>query len=145
MTKKKKKRKPSAWNLFIKANAGKKKFQLPNGSPDLKAMSQAFKGKTPKKKTKSRTTTRGGLSVTTRRTTKDTVKKTRPKGEMERKMLKFKKEFNDLARAIGVPLSKTTFKFVSGTWRLKAGSVKIKRKKLTDAMKLFRKRAKALI
>ena len=42
----KRKRKPSAWNKFVKANATKPRFRLRSGSPNLKKLGVAFR-KTP--------------------------------------------------------------------------------------------------
>jgi len=47
------KRKLSAWNKFIKANAKKPRFRLRSGSPNLKKMAVAFR-KTPAGKKKRR-------------------------------------------------------------------------------------------
>jgi len=47
------KRKLSAWNKFIKANAKKPRFRLRSGSPNLKKMAIAFR-KTPAGKKKRR-------------------------------------------------------------------------------------------
>lgn len=68
--------------------------------------------------------------------------KSRPKGEFERKRIAHKKVFNDFARAMGVPSSKTTFKIVGNRWVLKAGKVRVKRVKLSEAMTEFKKRAR---
>jgi len=48
-----KKRKLSAWNKFIKANAKKPRFRLRSGSPNLKKLGVAFR-KTPAGKKKRR-------------------------------------------------------------------------------------------
>ena len=45
-TKTQKKRKLSAWNKFVKANAKKPRFRLRSGSPNLKKLGVAFR-KTP--------------------------------------------------------------------------------------------------
>jgi len=47
------KRKLSAWNKFIKANAKKPRFRLRSGSPNLKKLAVAFR-KTPAGKKKRR-------------------------------------------------------------------------------------------
>jgi len=47
------KRKLSAWNKFIKANAKKPRFRLRSGSPNLKKLGVAFR-KTPAGKKKRR-------------------------------------------------------------------------------------------
>jgi len=49
----KKKRKLSAWNKYIKANAKKPRFRLRSGSPNLKKLAVAFR-KTPAGKKKRR-------------------------------------------------------------------------------------------
>ena len=46
MTPKKPKRKLSAWNKFVKANAKKPRFRLRSGAPNLKKLGIAFR-KTP--------------------------------------------------------------------------------------------------
>jgi len=46
ISKRKPKRKLSAWNKFIKANAKKPRFRLRSGSPNLKKLAVAFR-KTP--------------------------------------------------------------------------------------------------
>jgi len=51
--KRKPKRKLSAWNKFIKANAKKPRFRLRSGSPNLKKLAVAFR-KTPAGKKKRR-------------------------------------------------------------------------------------------
>ena len=48
-----KKRKLSAWNKFVKANAKKPRFRLRSGSPNLKKLGVAFR-KTPAGKKKRR-------------------------------------------------------------------------------------------
>ena len=50
---KKKKRKLSAWNKFVKANAKKPRFRLRSGAPNLKKLGVAFR-KTPAGKKKRR-------------------------------------------------------------------------------------------
>ena len=52
-TRRKSKRKLSAWNKFVKANAKKPRFRLRSGSPNLKKMGVAFR-KTPAGKKKRR-------------------------------------------------------------------------------------------
>jgi hypothetical protein len=46
IARKKKKRKLSAWNKFVKANAKKPRFRLRSGAPNLKKLGVAFR-KTP--------------------------------------------------------------------------------------------------
>ena len=52
-TTQKRKRKLSAWNKFVKANAKKPRFRLRSGSPNLKKLGVAFR-KTPAGKKKRR-------------------------------------------------------------------------------------------
>jgi len=52
-TPKKKKRKLSAWNKYVKANSKKPRFRLRSGSPNLKKLAVAFR-KTPAGKKKRR-------------------------------------------------------------------------------------------
>lgn len=142
--KKKKKRKLSEWNRFVRDNSGKKKYTLPSGSPDLKAMSKDYHGKgkstsrssKPKAKPKERT-----------RTTKkkDTPKKRR-RGPLERKAITYYAELHDIARALRVPVSKATITTGKTSTTVRVGRIiRVKRKKLSDAMKDVRKRAKARI
>ena len=131
------------YQKFVKKH---KHLKKPNGSLDLAkigALWQEEKGGKSTPRRKSQTSTRGAITVTTRRTTKDTVKK-RPKGKRERQVIKFKKEFDDIARSLRAPLSKTTFKVAANKWNLKIPGLgkTIKRKKLGDAMKIVRTRAR---
>ena len=138
----KKKRKLSAWNKFIRDNSHLAKFKLPSGSPDLTKMSEAFQGmKSTKSKPKKKITT-GRVTTTTKK--KETPKK-RPKGEFERKVAKLKKEYDDLRRALGAKPKQSHFKRVGTLWSIKAGNVKARRVKLIDAMRDFRRRAKAML
>jgi len=52
-TRRKPKRKLSAWNKFVKANSSKPRFRLRSGSPNLKKLGVAFR-KTPAGKKKRR-------------------------------------------------------------------------------------------
>lgn len=137
--KKKKKRKPSAWNIFVRDNTGKKKYTLPSGSPDLKAMSRDYHGGSSKKRAKPKSKPKERTRTTTK---KDTPKKRR-RGPLEKKAGDFKKELADIARALGVPVSKATIKTGKTSTTVKVGGIiKVKRKKLGDAMRDIRKRAK---
>lgn len=116
----------------------------------FKAAAKGCAGKSGKAKSKPRKKTRTivltGRTRGVRTMTKKPKTSARRKGELERKKLKFKKEFNDLARGLGAPLSKTIFKMVGRTWRLKIPPLKtIKRVKLADAMRELRKRVKKRI
>lgn len=75
---------------------------------------------------------------------KETPKK-RPKGEWEKKVAAFKKEFDDLRRALGTTPKQSHFKRVGTMWSIKAGNVQSKRVKLSDAMKDFKIKAKKRI
>ena len=73
---------------------------------------------------------------------KDTPKK-RKRGPLEKKADEFKKELADIARALGVPVSKATIKVTKKSTTVRVGSIiRVKRAKLGEAMKLVRKRAK---
>ena len=142
--KKKKKRKPSAWNIFVRDNTGKKKYTLPSGSPDLKAMSKDYHGGTSKKKSKPKS--KDKPKERTRTTTKKNEKPKRRRGPLERKAGDFKKELADIARGLGVTVSKATIKVGKTSTTVRVGSIiKVKRAKLSEAMKIVRKRAKARI
>lgn len=142
--KKKKKRKPSAWNIFVRDNTGKKKYTLPSGSPDLKAMSKDYHGGSSKSKSKSKP--KDKPKERTRTTTKKNDKPKRRRGPLERKAGDFKKELADIARGLGVPVSKATIKVTKKSTTVRVGSIiRVKRAKLTEAMKLVRKRARARI
>ena len=139
----KKKRKLSEWNKFIRDNSHLAKFKLSSGSPDLKAMSRAFKGGTKSKsKPRAKAKSTGSVKATTK--AKPKAKPARRKGKPERKRLDFKKEFDDIVRGLGIPLSKTSFKFIAGTWRLRVTGLgkTVKRIKLGDAMKIIKTRAR---
>ena len=141
------------YQKFVKANASKHK--LKNGMVDLKTIGRLWRAsgkssstKKPKKrsaapKTKPRTRSR---SVTTT-TRKKTVPKKKPRGKAERKKDGLKKEFQEIARSLNVPMGKTSFKFVNGTWRIRITGLgkTVKRAKLGDAMRIVRKRARSKI
>lgn len=124
-------RKPSKYNKFVKANYDKY-------GGDFKKIGAAWRKQegNPKKKSTPKVKPRSGSTVSKPKP------KSRPKGEMERKRIAAKKVFDDFARALGVPSSKTTFKVVGNVWVLKAGNVKVKRIKLSEAMAEFKKRAR---
>ncbi len=82
----------------------------------------------------------------TRTTTKKNDKPKRRRGPLERKVSDHKKELQDIARALGVPMSKATIKTGKTSTTIRVGSIiKAKRKKLGDAMRDIRKKAKARI
>lgn len=144
MEEKKKKRKPSAWNIFVRDNTGKKKYTLPSGSPDLKAMSKDYHGGSSKSKSKSKP--KDKPKERTRTTTKKNDKPKRRRGPLERKAGDFKKELADIARGLGVPVSKATIKVGKSSTTVRVGTIiRVKRAKLSEAMKLVRKRARARI
>lgn len=142
--KKKKKRKPSAWNIFVRDNTGKKKYTLPSGAPDLKAMSKDYHGGTSKSKSKPKSKPKERTRTTTPKK-KDTPKKRRH-GPLEKKADEFKKELADIARALGIPVSKATIKISKTSATIRVGTIiRVRRAKLSDAMKDIRKRARARI
>ena len=143
--KKKKKRKPSAWNIFVRDNTGKKKYTLPSGSPDLKAMSRDYHGGSSKSKSKSKSKDKPKERTTTT-TKKKNDKPKRRRGPLERKAGDFKKELADIARGLGVTVSKATIKVGKTSTTVRVGSIiRVKRAKLGEAMKVVRKRARARI
>lgn len=145
MGEKKKKRKPSAWNIFVRDNTGKKKYTLPSGSPDLKAMSKDYHGGASKSKSKSKPKNKPKERTPTTPKKKNEKSKRR-RGPLERKAGDFKKELADIARALGVPVSKATIKVTKKSTTVRVGSIiNVKRTKLSEAMKLVRKKAKARI
>ena len=142
--KKKKKRKPSAWNIFVRDNTGKKKYTLPSGSPDLKAMSRDYHGGSSKSKSKSKP--KAKPKERTRTTVKKDTPKKRRRGPLERKAIEDKKELYDIARALGVPVSKVKITFSRTSATIRIGSlIKVKRARFIDAMRDVRKKAKARI
>lgn len=137
--KKKKKRKLSAWNIFIRDNSGKKKYTLPSGSPDLKAMSRDYHGGSSKSKSKPKAKPKERIRTTAK---KDTPKKRR-RGPLERKAGTYYAELYDIARALRIPVSKATIRTGKTATTVTVGRIiRVKRKKLSDAMKEVRKRAK---
>ena len=133
------------YQKFVKKH---KHLKKPNGSLDLTkigALWQKEKGgkSTPKAKPRAKPKSQQARSV---RATKPKPKK-RPRGKAERKKDDFKKEFIEIARSLNVPISKTSFKFVNGTWRIRITGLgkTIKRAKLGEAMKIVRKRARSKI
>ena len=82
----------------------------------------------------------------TRTTTKKNDKPKRRRGPLERKASDFKKELADIARGLGVTVSKATIKVGKTSTTVRVGSIiRVKRAKLSEAMKVVRKRAKARI
>ena len=78
----------------------------------------------------------------TRTITKKDAPKKRRRGPFEKKVDKSIIEWADFRRALRVPVNQSHFKFVGGTWRIRIGSIKIKRQRLVDAMKELRKRVR---
>lgn len=82
----------------------------------------------------------------TRTTTKKNDKPKRRRGPLERKIVDFKKELADIARATGIPISKVTIKTGKTSTTIRVGRIiRVKRAKISDAMRDVRKRAKARI
>lgn len=132
------------YQKFVKKNASKHK--LKNGMVDLKTIGRLWRQKKGGKTAPRKKTTPKAKPRSVSRPVSKSKPKSRPRGDQERKMLKHKKEFDDIARGLGVPLSKTKFKFVGKKWNLKIGSLKmVKRAKLSEAMKIVRKRAKSRV
>ncbi len=144
--KKKKKRKPSAWNIFVRDNTGKKKYTLPSGSPDLKAMSKDYHGGSSKSKSKSKPKNKPKQERTRTTTKKKDTPKKRRLGPLEKTASVYRKEMNDIARALRIPISKVKVTFNRTSVTIRIGSIiKVKRARFTDAMRDVRKKAKARI
>lgn len=76
---------------------------------------------------------------------KDTPKKRRL-GPLEKTASEYRKELNDIARALRVPISKVRVTFGRTSVTIRIGSIiKAKRARFTDAMRDIRKKAKARI
>ena len=70
----------------------------------------------------------------------------RRRGPLERKASDYKKELADIARGLGVTVSKATIKVGKTSTTVRVGSIiRVKRAKLSEAMKIVRKRARARI
>lgn len=82
----------------------------------------------------------------TRTTTKKDTPKKRRLGPLEKTAGEYRKELNDMARALRVPISKVKVTFGRTSVTIRIGSIiKAKRARFTDAMRDIRKRAKARI
>lgn len=148
----KKKRKLSAWNIFIKENSHLKKFQLPSGSPDLTKMSEAFSGK-PKSKTKKKkatSITRSVKTVTTKKpekkVRKTAVQKARdqsiPVSALEKKTQRLFQRVEQVRLALGTSKGDCKINFGTKGVTIRCKPLKtVKRRKFSDAVKSLEKSA----
>lgn len=148
---KKKKRKPTAWNLFIKNNSHLKKFQKPNGSPDLTKMYEAFSGKS-KSKSKPKTKSTSIRSVKTvtkkpeKKVRKTAVQKARdqliPVSSLEKKTQRLFQRVEQIRLALGTSKGDCTINFGTKDVTIKCKPLKtVKRRKFSDAVKAIEKSA----
>lgn len=150
----KKKRKLTEWNKFVRDNSGKARFTLPSGSPDLKAMSRAFKGGS-KSKSKPRKQTQ---TRSVRTTTKKPEKKTRktsmqkaktqavPVGGLEKRTIKLFQQLEQLRIALAIPRNDFKFTMTGRGSTLKVKGWKpIRARKLSTVVERAVKKARSLI
>ena len=150
------------YQQFVKDNASR--YKLKSGAVDLKAIGKLWRAKTggttstPKPKKKTRTSTRGAVTVTTKRTTKDTVKRTRktakqkaktqavPVSGLEKRTQRLFQRIEQVRLALGTPRGDCKINIGSKTSSIHCKPLRrIKRRKFSDAVSALEKAARGRI